>query len=172
MATKKKSPNYLDKTKANNKQIVAMIEAKKGPVGPGHHNSHRTAAILKWLDAKEKKGNGNGSSGDGGYAPGGTSTTEGHAPKKKKMDPPGTPDKNLGSDPIKNYLTAPNPKNLKPGSSKKGFKGTEGPINMPMPGQFSQREGDYYKFLQDNSNDPRQKQAMQDFLNQFWYKNA
>ena len=28
---------------------ITAIEKRKGPVGAGHHNSHRTAAILKWL---------------------------------------------------------------------------------------------------------------------------
>lgn len=28
---------------------ITAIEKRKGPVGKGHHNSHRTAAILKWL---------------------------------------------------------------------------------------------------------------------------
>ena len=33
---------------------IAAIEKRKGPVGEGHHNSHRTAAILKWLRNHEK----------------------------------------------------------------------------------------------------------------------
>lgn len=41
-----------------NSAVVAAIEKRKGPVGPGHHNSHRTAALMKWLQSKEasKKG--------------------------------------------------------------------------------------------------------------------
>jgi hypothetical protein len=40
-------------------QTISAIEKRKGPVGPGHHNSHRTAALLKWLrdhenDSKKK----------------------------------------------------------------------------------------------------------------------
>jgi hypothetical protein len=40
------------------KSVIDAIEKRKGPVGKGHHNSHRTAAILKWLRAHEndKKG--------------------------------------------------------------------------------------------------------------------
>jgi hypothetical protein len=33
--------------------IIAGIEHRLGPVGKGHHNSHRTAALLKWLKQKE-----------------------------------------------------------------------------------------------------------------------
>lgn len=35
---------------------IKAIEARKGPVGKGHHNAHRTAALLKWLRAKEAEG--------------------------------------------------------------------------------------------------------------------
>lgn len=44
---------------AKEQAIVSNIEKKLGPVGKGHHNSHRTAALLKWLekqDEKKKKG--------------------------------------------------------------------------------------------------------------------
>jgi hypothetical protein len=34
--------------------IIRRIEAKLGPVGKGHHNSHRTEALMKWLREKEK----------------------------------------------------------------------------------------------------------------------
>jgi hypothetical protein len=34
--------------------IVAAIEKRKGPVGKGHHNAHRTAALMKWLQSKQK----------------------------------------------------------------------------------------------------------------------
>lgn len=37
------------------KARIDAIEKAKGPVGKGHHNSHRTAAILKWLRAQESK---------------------------------------------------------------------------------------------------------------------
>lgn len=43
----KATPKELDTIKA--------IEARKGPVGKGHHNSHRTAALLKWLREHEGK---------------------------------------------------------------------------------------------------------------------
>lgn len=36
--------------------IIAKIENRLGPVHKGHHNSHRTEALLKWLRAKEKGG--------------------------------------------------------------------------------------------------------------------
>jgi hypothetical protein len=45
----------LPKTPENNKAIVARIENKLGPVGKGHHNSHRTAALMKWLQEKESQ---------------------------------------------------------------------------------------------------------------------
>lgn len=35
------------------KDRIAAIEKRLGPVGKGHHNSHRTAALLKWLKKKE-----------------------------------------------------------------------------------------------------------------------
>lgn len=35
--------------------IAAAIEAAKGPVGPGHHNSHRTSNIEAWVKANPKK---------------------------------------------------------------------------------------------------------------------
>lgn len=38
---------------ARENEIVGRIEARLGPVGKGHHNSHRTAALLKWLQKKE-----------------------------------------------------------------------------------------------------------------------
>lgn len=34
--------------------IISKIETRLGPVGKGHHNSHRTAALLAWLKAHEK----------------------------------------------------------------------------------------------------------------------
>lgn len=37
------------------KGIISGIEKRLGPVGPGHHNSHRTAALLKWLREHETK---------------------------------------------------------------------------------------------------------------------
>lgn len=37
------------------KAIIGNIEKRLGPVGPGHHNSHRTAALLRWLQTNEKK---------------------------------------------------------------------------------------------------------------------
>lgn len=38
----------------NNDAIVAAIE-KDRPVRAGHHVSHQTAALVKWLKAHEKK---------------------------------------------------------------------------------------------------------------------
>lgn len=40
--------------------IINKIETRLGPVGKGHHNSHRTAALLKWLRQKEQEGKSNG----------------------------------------------------------------------------------------------------------------
>lgn len=51
-----KGKGELPKTPANNKAIVARIENKLGPVHPGHHNSHRTAALMDWLAKQESKG--------------------------------------------------------------------------------------------------------------------
>jgi hypothetical protein len=36
----------------NDAEIIAAIENKLGPVGAGHHNSHRTANLAAWLKAK------------------------------------------------------------------------------------------------------------------------
>jgi len=36
---------------------IQGIEQKLGPVGKGHHNSHRTAALLKWLRDHENEKN-------------------------------------------------------------------------------------------------------------------
>ena len=36
-------------------QTIGKIETRLGPVGKGHHNSHRTAALLKWLRDQESK---------------------------------------------------------------------------------------------------------------------
>lgn len=46
----------LPYTPKNNDEITQRIENAKGPVGPGHHNSHRTANIQAWLQQKEGKG--------------------------------------------------------------------------------------------------------------------
>jgi hypothetical protein len=35
--------------------IIKKIESRQGPVGKGHHNSHRTAALAKWLKEAEAK---------------------------------------------------------------------------------------------------------------------
>lgn len=35
--------------------IVTNIEKRKGPVGKGHHNAHRTTALMAWLKQQEKK---------------------------------------------------------------------------------------------------------------------
>lgn len=43
----------LPKTKSNNPAIIAAVENKKGPVGAGHKNSDRTAAINRWLLKEE-----------------------------------------------------------------------------------------------------------------------
>lgn len=53
---KKSGQAPLPKTPANNKAIVARVENKLGAVRPGHHNSHRTAALMAWLDKQESKG--------------------------------------------------------------------------------------------------------------------
>lgn len=45
----------LPKTPGNNKAIVAAVEKDKGPVGPGHKNADRSAAIMRWLQKKEAK---------------------------------------------------------------------------------------------------------------------
>lgn len=37
------------------KAILAAIENKLGPVGKGHHESHRSTHILEWLRAHPKK---------------------------------------------------------------------------------------------------------------------
>lgn len=37
------------------KARIVAIERKLGPVGKGHHNSHRTAALLKWLRNNDTK---------------------------------------------------------------------------------------------------------------------
>lgn len=52
---RKPSSKQLPKTGKNNAAIIAAIENKLGPVGKGHHNSHRTAALEKWLREKEKR---------------------------------------------------------------------------------------------------------------------
>jgi len=46
----------LPVTAKNNTEIVDRIENKLGPVGKGHHNSHRTAHIVEWLQKQEKGG--------------------------------------------------------------------------------------------------------------------
>jgi hypothetical protein len=38
---------------AKENAIIGNIEKKLGPVGKGHHNSHRTAALLRWLKKHE-----------------------------------------------------------------------------------------------------------------------
>jgi hypothetical protein len=35
------------------KQRITSIETRLGPVGKGHHNDHRTQALLDWLRSKE-----------------------------------------------------------------------------------------------------------------------
>lgn len=50
----------IPKKPANNDRIIAAIENKLGPVRPGHHESHRRTALLKWLQSKEKGGKNNG----------------------------------------------------------------------------------------------------------------
>lgn len=46
----------MAKATAKESAIIGNIETRLGPVGKGHHNSHRTAALLDWLKAKEKSG--------------------------------------------------------------------------------------------------------------------
>lgn len=43
----------MAKMTAKEKGVIDNIEKRLGPVGKGHHNSHRTAALLKWLRAHE-----------------------------------------------------------------------------------------------------------------------
>lgn len=38
------------------KAKIEAIEKRLGPVGKGHHNTHRTAHLLAWLKKNEKKG--------------------------------------------------------------------------------------------------------------------
>lgn len=45
----------IEKTPANNPKIVQAVEKSKGPVGAGHSNADRSAAIMRWLKSKEKK---------------------------------------------------------------------------------------------------------------------
>lgn len=45
----------MAKETAAEKNIISRIEAKQGPVGKGHHNAKRTAALLAWLKANEHK---------------------------------------------------------------------------------------------------------------------
>jgi hypothetical protein len=40
---------------SNNDAIIAAIE-KDRPARPGHHTSHQTKALMKWLKEHEKKG--------------------------------------------------------------------------------------------------------------------
>jgi hypothetical protein len=35
------------------KKRIDAIEKRLGPVGKGHHNSHRTAALLRWLESNK-----------------------------------------------------------------------------------------------------------------------
>ena len=53
MAAPKKR-GELPNTAANRGAIIDRIENKLGPVGPGHHNSHRTAHLREWLNKKSK----------------------------------------------------------------------------------------------------------------------
>lgn len=39
---------------ADKGKIVDAIEAKLGPVGPGHHNSHRSEHLMQWLKKQPK----------------------------------------------------------------------------------------------------------------------
>lgn len=40
-------------SKSNNPAIIAMIQ-KDRPVGPGHKSSDQQAALMRWLQKKEK----------------------------------------------------------------------------------------------------------------------
>jgi hypothetical protein len=52
---KKKSGGEIPNTKANRSAIIDRIENKLGPVGKGHHESHRRAHLSEWLAQKGKK---------------------------------------------------------------------------------------------------------------------
>lgn len=171
MVDQKHSPNFLDKTKANNTAIVAMIEKKKGPVGPGHHNSHRTAALLKWLDSKEagKKSDNNG---PGKPPPSGNDNVDNNpndwTPKKSKnhgVSPKGTPDKNLSQDKIDNFLNAPDRMpmfGLK--DEKNKAAGPTPNIHLPAPRALSPSEAKYYEYLRSKMSEPGGVDRLNQFL--------
>ncbi|HWT40076.1 MAG TPA: hypothetical protein VN081_02290 [Dongiaceae bacterium] len=175
MVDQKRSPNFLDKTKANNSKIVQMIEAKKGPVGPGHHNSHRTAAIMKWLNSKEsgKKGDsGGGQSNPYGNTPPDNPNVDSNpndwTPKKSKnhgVSPKGTPDKNLGEDRVDKFKGAPDRMpmfGLKDNKNKAG--GPTPNIHLPAPRALSPSEAKYYEYLRSKLNEPGGVDRLNQFL--------
>lgn len=173
MADVKRSPNFLDKTKANNSRIVDMIEAKKGPVGPGHHNSHRTAAIMKWLSSKEsgsKNDSGDGSTDNpnSGWKQKGTKSNsykEYVNHDTKGVDPKGTPDKNLGKDQQSKFGDSPDRMpmfGLK--SDKNASAGPTPNIHLPAPRALSPREARYYEYLRSKLNEPGGVDRLNQFL--------
>lgn len=46
----------MSKETPKEQAIIGNIEKRLGPVGKGHHNSHRTEALLRWLKKNETKG--------------------------------------------------------------------------------------------------------------------
>lgn len=51
---KPKGRGELPDTPGNRAAIVALIEKKKGPVGKGHHESHRRDHLMQWLAQKNQ----------------------------------------------------------------------------------------------------------------------
>lgn len=51
-APAKKKSHTLANTPANRAEIVGIIESKLGPVGKGHHESHRKEHLMAWLKKK------------------------------------------------------------------------------------------------------------------------
>lgn len=173
--TKNQNPDYLPKTKANNQRIVELIEAKKGPVGKGHHNSHRTAAIMRWLDKQESKKSGSNDNGDSGGSSGRDITGGFKSGKTEsggipRIAPKGTPDINLGQD-----VTSRTTRERMPIIGRKKPNAAAGPnpnIHLPVGRAMSPREAKYYKYLQAHINDPGGKAHMQAFLSTLHESNA
>jgi len=181
MATAKQQPGKkLPMTKANNPAIIAKIENKLGPVGPGHHNSHRTAALLRWLNSKEsgKKGD----SGDGQSNPYGNTPPDNpnvdsnpndwmpKGSKKSGVSPKGTPDKNLSPDKMDQFLDSPDRMpmfGLK--SNKNGAAGSTPNIHLPAQWALSPREAKYYQYLKSQGASQEQLNA---FINTVHDQNA
>lgn len=54
MAAPQKKRGEIPNTPANRGAIVDRIENKLGPVGAGHHESHRREHLMQWLAQKGK----------------------------------------------------------------------------------------------------------------------